>query len=290
MLEHQNHDTADSGLPEQCSVLVVHELLSLNIDITALSEVRLPREGSLQEYGAGYTLYWSSKPETERLLSGIGIMVRKNITSKLENLPLGHSDHIISMCLPLQNKKHAIHILQKDKFYTDLCNLVQNNPADDKVFILQCQSRQKTGNVYFCFVQSNKSPSQTPSSNRKTAWRLPVCILDLNTGISLITSWCARKTFKMLTRVMPSAECFIDHCLVLCKFNLHFKPKPKRGGTPKEKFQVNKFQSADVKADFQAKLQQWLEDLSCTTDPSSEVLSFKNSNPADLRRCFRALC
>lgn len=94
----------------------------------------------------------------------------------------------------------------------------------------------------------------------------------------------------MLTRVMPSAECFIDHCLVLCKFNLHFKPKPKRGGTPKEKFQVNKFQSADVKADFQAKLQQWLEDLSCTTDPSSEVLSFKNSNPADLRRCFRALC
>lgn len=92
----------------------------------------------------------------------------------------------------------------------------------------------------------------------------------------------------MLTRVMPSAECFIDHCLVLCIFNLHFKSKPNRGGTPKEKFQVNKFQSADVKADFQAKLQQWLEDLSCTTtvDPSSEVLS----NPADLGRRFRALC
>lgn len=56
-------DTADSGLPEQCSALVAHELLSLNIDIPALSEVCLPREGSLQEYGAGYTLYWSSKPD-----------------------------------------------------------------------------------------------------------------------------------------------------------------------------------------------------------------------------------
>ena len=140
-------DRADSCRPERRSALIAHELLRLNIDIAALSEVRFSGEGSLQEHGAGYTLYWSGKPETERRLSGVGFMVRNSIASKLENQPTGHSDRIISMRLPLWNQQYATLFslysptlkaepAEKDRFYSDLRSLIQSTPADDKVVIL----------------------------------------------------------------------------------------------------------------------------------------------------------
>ena len=140
-------DRADSCRPERRSALIAHELSRLNIDIAALSEVRFSGEGSLQEHGAGYTLYWSGKPETERRLSGVGFMVRNSIASKLENQPTGHSDRIISMRLPLWNQQYATLFsvysptlkaepAEKDRFYSDLRSLIQSTPADDKVVIL----------------------------------------------------------------------------------------------------------------------------------------------------------
>ena len=84
-------DLKDSGRPERRSALIAHELLRLNIDIAALSEVRLPEEGSLKEHGAGYTLFWSGKPASERRLSGVGFMLRDAIASKLESTPTGEA-------------------------------------------------------------------------------------------------------------------------------------------------------------------------------------------------------
>ncbi|XP_050164941.1 craniofacial development protein 2-like [Myiozetetes cayanensis] len=140
-------DTAKSGHPECRSALIAHELSRLNINIAALSEVRLHEEGSLREHGAGYTLYWSGKPSSERHLSGVGFMIKNSIASKLENLLTGHSDRIISLHLPLQNKQRAVLFriyaptlqadpAEKDKFYDDLRRLIQKVPADDKIIIL----------------------------------------------------------------------------------------------------------------------------------------------------------
>jgi len=83
-------DKAESSRPECLLALVAHDLSRLNIDITALSKVRLADEGSLVEHDAGYTLYWCGKPSTERRLSGVGFMVRNSIASKLDRLPTGH--------------------------------------------------------------------------------------------------------------------------------------------------------------------------------------------------------
>ena len=69
-------DTANSNRSEHRSALVAHELLRLSIDVAALSEVRIPEEGSLREHGAGYTLYWKGKPKEEKRLAGVGFMVR----------------------------------------------------------------------------------------------------------------------------------------------------------------------------------------------------------------------
>ncbi|XP_037774499.1 uncharacterized protein LOC119571119 [Penaeus monodon] len=74
------------------------------------------------------------------------------------------------------------------------------------------------------------------------------------------------------TRVMPSAECHTDHRLVRSKLRLHFKPKPRKRGPPTKKFDLEKLQSSEVKADFQADLQSKLESVDCPEDPSPETL------------------
>ena len=68
------------------------------------------------------------------------------------------------------------------------------------------------------------------------------------------------------------AECHTNHRLVCGKFRLHFKPKPRKGGPPKKKFNLNKLQSAEVKADFQVGLQSKSENSNSLEDPSPEAL------------------
>ena len=93
--------------PQRRSVLVARDLDRLDIDIAALSEVRFAERGSLREDGAGYTLFWSGRDKDERRLSGVGFMIKTSIARKLQNLPVGHSDRIMSLRLPIQNKKFA---------------------------------------------------------------------------------------------------------------------------------------------------------------------------------------
>ncbi|EFO16649.2 hypothetical protein LOAG_11855 [Loa loa] len=69
-------DNANSGHPECHSALITHELSQLNIDTAVFSKVRVHKDGSLNEYGAGYTLYWSGKPKTGSYLTGVGFMVK----------------------------------------------------------------------------------------------------------------------------------------------------------------------------------------------------------------------
>ena len=105
-------------------------------DIAALSEVRFGQQGSLREDGAGYTLFWSEKNKDERRLIGVGFMIKTSIARKLLNLPVGHSDRIMFLILPIQDNKFAtlfsVHAptLQaktgvKEAFYRDLHNLLQ---------------------------------------------------------------------------------------------------------------------------------------------------------------------
>ena len=299
-------DRADSCRPERRSDLIAHELSRLNIDIAALSEVHFSGEGSLQEHGAGYTLYWSGKPETERRLSGVSFMVWNSIASKLENQPTGHSDRIISMRLPLWNQQYATLFsvysptlkaepAEKDRFYSDLRSLIQSTPADDKVVILGdfnarvgqdseawkgVLGKHGVGNcnengrllLVFCaekqFTITNTIFQQ--KNSLKTTWMHPRSENWHLIDYVLVHQRDIQDVCH--TRVMPSAECYTDHRLVRCKLMLLFKPKPRKGGPPKKKFKVGSFQSAVRTADFQAGLQLRLVDSSCQVDPPLETL------------------
>ena len=127
--------------PQRRSALVARELARLDIDIAVLSEVRFAEQGSLREDGAGDTLFWSGKNKDERRLSGVGFMIKTSIARKLQNLPVGHSDRIMSLRLPIQDNKFAtvlsvyaptlqVEIGVKEAFYHNLLNLLRQ--ADSK--------------------------------------------------------------------------------------------------------------------------------------------------------------
>ena len=132
---------------QRLSTLVARELARLDIDIAALSEVRFTEHGSFTVDEAGYTLFWSGKNKDERRLSGVGFMIKTSIARKLQNLPVGHSDRIMSLKLPIQNNKFATvpsvyaPTLQaetgvKEAFYRDLHTLLQQVDSKEKLFIL----------------------------------------------------------------------------------------------------------------------------------------------------------
>ena len=74
-------------------------------------------------------------------------MIKTSIARKLQNVPVGHSDHIMSLQHPIQDKKFATvlsvyaHTLQaetgvREAFYHNLHNLLQQVDSKDKLLIL----------------------------------------------------------------------------------------------------------------------------------------------------------
>ena len=70
------------------TALIACELARYNIDIAALSETRLPDEGSLIEMGTGYTFFWSGLHTVARRIHGGGFAVRTAPCRAPKNPPL----------------------------------------------------------------------------------------------------------------------------------------------------------------------------------------------------------
>ena len=86
---------------------MARELARLDMCFAAVSEVRFAKQDFLREDEVRYTLVWSGKNKNERRLSGVGFMIKTSIARKLQNLPFGHSDRIMSLRLPVQDIKFA---------------------------------------------------------------------------------------------------------------------------------------------------------------------------------------
>ena len=141
------HDSDHSTCPERRTALVARELKRYRIDIAALSETKLPGEGQLTEVHAGYTFFWSGKAEQERCEAGVGFAIRTSLLPKLDTLPHGINERIMTVRLALSLSQYATIISvyaptmthtdeSKEKFYSDLTSLLQKVPRHDKIILM----------------------------------------------------------------------------------------------------------------------------------------------------------
>ena len=78
----------DTGLEARHrTALIACELARYNIDIAALSETRLPDEGSLVEMGTGYT-FFSGLHTVARRIHGVGLAVRTALLQSTQESPI----------------------------------------------------------------------------------------------------------------------------------------------------------------------------------------------------------
>ena len=73
--------------PPQSTALIASELQHYRIDICALSETRLPDEGTLTETSAGYTFFWKGLAPDEQQIHSVGFEIWDEFLPKfLESL------------------------------------------------------------------------------------------------------------------------------------------------------------------------------------------------------------
>ena len=247
--QHQSRQTRKKN----CS----KELARYNIDIAALSETRLADKDHLIEHSGGYTFFWSGGSSTEQCEAGVGFAIRPHLSRKLVKLPEGINDRLMSLQLPLRNKKNVTLIsayaptmtnpeVQKATFYEELDALIAAVPQSDKLFVLgDFNAKTGTDNQTWEGIVGRHDTGKCNSNGllflkfsthdlvlTNTLFRLPA---------SHTTSWMHPRSRHWhlieyvitrkrdiqdvrVTKAMCGSDCWTDHRLIVSKCKLHIQP------------------------------------------------------------------
>ncbi|XP_069184072.1 uncharacterized protein [Procambarus clarkii] len=137
------------GLPEdllevndaRTTAVIDNELRSLQMDIVALQETRLPATGSIRE--KDYTFFWHGKPPEEVREHGVGFAIRNRLLGSIIP-PTEGSARIIK--LQLHTAAGIVSLINaygptltsteaKDEFYDDLGLTLSDIPLQEPVFL-----------------------------------------------------------------------------------------------------------------------------------------------------------
>ncbi|KAK6976599.1 craniofacial development protein 2 [Biomphalaria glabrata] len=214
-------------------------------------------------------------------------MVKQSLAKKLLDIPVGHSDRLMSLRLPLDGSRNVTIISAyastlpaepktKKRFYDDLRRVLCKVNTTDKLIIMgDCNAR--VGNDYSAWpgvlgkhdigncndngrllleLCSDAKLAITNAifqqkSRFKTTWIHPRSkhwhLLDY----IIVRQWNVRDVTH--TRVMPSADCYTDHRLVRTKLNITIK-MVKKDGLPRAKM-LDVERLADVRERFSVLLE-----------------------------------
>ncbi|VDL93401.1 unnamed protein product [Schistocephalus solidus] len=241
------------------SPLVARELVHYKVDIAALSETRFSEQGQLEDVGAGYTFFWSSRPKAEPRDAGVAFAIRNDIVGRLPCLPQGINDRLMSLRLPLRGDQFATIIsayappmtssdTAKDKFYEDLHALLATVPKEDKLIVLgDFNARVGTDNAAW---QGALGPHGLGSCNDNGLLHLRTCaehrLLLTNTFFRLPTREKATlihprsqhwhlldyvlirrrdRQDVLVTKTICDANGWTDHRLVISQMKLRLQPR-----------------------------------------------------------------
>ena len=289
-------DTKNSKRPERMTAIVGHELSRYNIDIAALSETRLAETGDCTESGAGYTFFWSGKAKDEPREAGVGFAIRTALVPKLETLPKGLSDRLMTLRIPLAGNTNATVISayaptmtyteeEKEAFYELLSDTLHATPVNDKLLLLG-DFNARVGSDYTAWP-SVLGPHGMGKMNSNGLLLLTLCseeeLVITNTLFKqpdihkatwmhprskhwhLIDYVITRRRDMndiRVTRAMRGADCWTDHMMLRCKASFRIASRHrKQPSSVKKKLDVKKLDDPQVQDALRESLARNLQQL-----------------------------
>ena len=290
-------DKTDSSRPERRTALVCKELARFNIDVAALSETRLPGEGSIRECGSGYTIFWKGKNPDEPRIHGVGFAIRSQLVHQHHLAPTIINERMMTIRMPLTRDSFLSLISvyaptltseEEDKvaFYNLLDQTVQAVPVHDKLIVLgDFNARVGSDNhlwegiighhgigncnangqllLGFCAEHDlviTNTLFQLPN-RQKTTWKHPRSghwhMLDY-----VLTRARDRRDVH-ITRSMPGADdCWTDHRLLISRFNMKIRRPPRRAmsNLPHRRFDCAKLKDPQTSQYFKETVERHLTD------------------------------
>ncbi|KAI8515959.1 hypothetical protein Bbelb_067720 [Branchiostoma belcheri] len=282
-------DRDNTSRPQRRTALVAKELERYSIDIAALSETRLPEEGSLTEPGCGYTFFWKGKAGHEDRIHGVGFAIKSSLLKQIPNVPSGINERLMKLRLPISNKRFLTIVSayaptltsteeSKEQFYADLDTVLRTVPGNDKLLVLG-DFNARVGKDYEQWkgVIGKHGLGKVNSSglsllSKCAEHNLAITNTMFRQDNKYKTTWMhpRSKQWHMidyvitrqrdisdihLTRVMRGADCWTDHRLVRTKCNIHIAPTHhKRPKQQRMTFNIAKLQSDEHLQEFQTKL------------------------------------
>ena len=294
-------DRKKANRPDRRTALIASELNRYNLPIVALSETRFAGESSLTERGAGYTFFWSGRKEEEKRESGVGFAIKSSLVNKLDKPPKGINDRLMSLRLPLADKKYATIFSvyaptmtnpeeAKTKFYEELTKAISEVPSSDKLFILG-DFNARVGQDYLAWpgVLGNQGIGKCNTNGlllletcaahellvtntvfqlptrQKTTWMHPRSkhwhLIDY-----VITRQRDRQDVRV-TKAMCGADCWTDHRLIVTKLKLRICPRRRPQGTQiHKKLDVGRLTDPSVRELLSSGMTKALEGFTSTHD------------------------
>ena len=270
-------------------MLIACELARYNIDIAALSETRLPDEGSLVEMGTGYTIFWSGLPTVARRIHGVGFAVMTVLLQSTQESPIAIDERLMALRLPLATFVSVYSPTLdssddvKDRFYDTLYSTLRRILQDDKIILLGdfnprvdrnhdiwhgVIGHHGVGNVNssglrllsFCsditntFFQLRDMHKTSWMNPRSKHWHL----------IDYIIVWRHDLNEVQITRAMHGAECSTDHRLIRSTLRLTDR-SPARIQKPRHKLNVHAAHNQNIREELCNAIDQSLSYISTTT-------------------------
>ena len=276
--------------PERRTALVAAELGKYNIDIATLTETRFDEEGTLTEHGQGYTFFWRGVPAGQRRIHGVGFAIRTGLAESLEEVPIGYSERIMSLRVPLPRGRYLSLICayaptlvadesDKDSFYTLLHQVVNKVDKRDKL-ILSGDFNARVGGDHLLWdgvlgvhgvgkMNSNGlrllslcSEHQLTITNtrfqlsnkHKNTWKHPRSGHWHMLDHVLIRQ--RDKSDCTLTKVMRGAECGTDHLIQRATFRLSIRPPVRKRASTTKKLNTTLLNDQNFRQDFQLRVEE----------------------------------
>ncbi len=240
----------------------------------------------------GYTFFWKGFPSGGQHLYGVGFAIKNTILPSLTETPVGISERLMTLRIPLAKKRHATLLSAyaptlpseneaKECFYQALDEALFRIPKSDKILLLgDFNARVGQNNRIWSGVlgrhgiggvnengmrlltlcsEHNLTITNTifqQKAKYKTSWMHPRS--KHWHMIDYIIVRCNDIKDVLITRAMRGAECWTDHRMIVAKLHMKVRPPMRLQKPNKKRLNCNRLGNTEARNEFRRLLDEKL--------------------------------